>query len=89
MTDLFAGVIDRDAALRTLQAFARGERTFVAAALVRMWCGHSRPTNRMVEPGDPYSCLLCGPQMVERIDLIEPTEFLVPDAFADLPEFVA
>lgn len=88
--DLFENVLDRDAAVRTLYAFMRGEQTFEAAGLVRLWCGHVRPTNRWVEAGDRYECLICGPQTVERLDLIEPTVFPVADALRDdldaLPE---
>lgn len=87
--DIFENVIDRDAAIRTLIAFTRGEETFEAAAMIRLWCGHSRPTNRHVSPGDEYGCLFCGRQVIERVDLISPTVFPHPDALHHLPEVEA
>jgi hypothetical protein len=85
--DVFEDVIDEHAAIRSLQMFLDGNETFVAAALMQLGCGHVRPTNLRCEPGDRLHCHLCGPQLVERIDLIDPTVFPHPDArVPDAPE---
>lgn len=88
MSDLFANVIDERAAVESLRMFLDGDDSFVAAGLIRFWCGHTRPTNVMREPGDEMDCLLCGPQTVERVDLIEPTVFPHPDALSRLHDEV-
>lgn len=89
MTDLFDRFIDEAAAVESLRMFLDGDDSFVAAGLTRFWCGHSRPTNVMREPGDEGICLFCGSQTIERVDLIPPTVFPHPDALRNLPELAA
>jgi len=92
--DILANVIDRDAALRTFEQFVFGDddrpRVIHAPALVHLDCGHVRPVNAWIEPGDTFGCLLCGPsQVVTELELLPETrEFSSPDALSDLPEVV-
>lgn len=87
--DLFDDVIDVGAALASLRMLLADEHAFVAAGMIRLDCGHVRPTNRRVQPGDMHQCVLCGPAVVLALDLIEPTIFVHPDALHDLPELAA
>jgi hypothetical protein len=89
LDELFVNVIDPDAARRSLLRWLRSDadvmRTIEAAALVHLDCGHVRPMNVWLEPGDELDCLVCGSALVVELELIEPTEFPHPDSLEDLP----
>jgi hypothetical protein len=91
LDDLIVRVIDRDAMIRRLEQLAFGDdseesRTFEAAALIHLCCGHVRPMNLWFEPGDELACHVCGPQVVARLELIVTTTFPHPDALRDLTD---
>ena len=85
-------MIDAGALKRTLDRWLASDddqmQTYEAPAVVHMECGHRRPTNLWISPGDLEYCLFCGPgQVVVRLELLdEPMVFPHPDALAALPE---
>lgn len=81
-------VIDVDAAMESIRALLNDERVFVAAGLIHLDCGHLRPTNLRVEPGERHQCMLCGDAHVVSLELIEPTVYPHADALRDLREAV-
>lgn len=65
-------------ALRNLKRFLECDgmpEMFEAAALIHFECGHVRPMNVRFEPGETFNCLVCGPQVVVRMEMLEPEEF--------------
>lgn len=90
LDDFFAGVIDRDAFLRSLERWLESGdevmRTFEAAGLAYLDCGHVRPVNSWLPRGYELPCVLCGDAQVVDLEVIAPTVYPMPDSLADLPE---
>lgn len=62
-------------------------REYKAPAIAHLSCGHQRPVNERLDPGDSCICPLgCAAATVTALELLdEPEWFPHPDALVDLP----
>lgn len=89
MSDPLERLIDSGVALRNLKRFLESDgrpEMFEAAALIHFECGHVRPMNVRFDRGETFNCLICGPQLVAWVEMIEPEEFPAVDSLCHLPE---
>lgn len=84
--------IDPSCALASLRRWLEDDdavrpRELLMPAVLHFDCGHQRPTNLRLKPGETWTCVACDQtRSVVRVEIFdEPRWFPAIDALADLP----